>query len=133
MLAIGCCDKSSSDFTVPAKISGNTSPVAEKEKILTEEMLQIWWGNEKLGKYEFAGKGSGANHLKTITDVAWAPFIGRSYHILASISQDMKLILWKITNEINKENELEISKMEILKNITIEAIVFFHAIMINKF
>ncbi len=53
-------------------------------------------------------------HTTSINDVAWAPLVGRSFHLIGSCSKDL-LIVWKIVvkdifsseNKIFKEPLIE--------------------------
>lgn len=38
----------------------------------------------------------GRGHTSTVNDVAWAPLVGRSYHMIASCSKEL-IIVWKVT------------------------------------
>ena len=54
------------------------------------------WGYSPDRKWEvYAEMG----HKQVIHDVAWAPSVGRSYHLLASASKDRALSIWKLTSD----------------------------------
>ena len=96
MIAVGCYSKPYSDYEITTKAS---------RELNSKDILQIWWSNEKTGKYEISENKFSATHTKTVKDVAWAPFMGRSHHILLSCSIDGKLVFWKVKEILNKEDE----------------------------
>ena len=110
MLAIGCCSKPSSDLFVIEDTH--------------EGLVQIWWINEKAGVCERAIKDIKENHKETVNDVAWAPFMARSFHILLSCSIDCSIIFWKINPEINKEGDMVDIHIDIMNKINLELIVY---------
>eukprot|EP00826_Nyctotherus_ovalis_P005596 TRINITY_DN11271_c0_g1_i1.p1 TRINITY_DN11271_c0_g1~~TRINITY_DN11271_c0_g1_i1.p1 ORF type:complete len:170 (-),score=57.40 TRINITY_DN11271_c0_g1_i1:138-647(-) len=115
MLAVGCCSKPSLDLSLLEK------PIERAP----EDLLQIWWLNEKTGKYESDAESIPENHKETIKDVAWAPFMGRSYHILLSCSMDCDLTFWKVNIATNKEGEMMGVKVKVMSRVKLEAIVVF--------
>lgn len=58
-------------------------------------LLQIFSFNEGKKEYSLIACLEGG-HNNNITDVEWASQFGRSFHLIASTSLDMKLIIWKI-------------------------------------
>ena len=97
MLAIGCNDKSSLDASL--KLPG--------DKAGAEDLFQLWICNEKGNRFENAKTHSENQHTKSITDVAWAPYVGRSFHMIVSPSKDLKLILWRFCISFSKDGEIE--------------------------
>ena len=63
---------------------------------------QVWQYNDKLRKWELIaslGKDSSqkeAGHKDSIHDVAWAPNMGRSYHLVATASKDRTAKIWQL-------------------------------------
>ena len=105
MLAIGCAKKSTE----------------------SEDLLQIWF--EKTGEQEtiFVNLGvSGIiNYKKTITDVAWAPFIGKTFNLLAVASEDKLLTLWKICGKISGKGDCGALNIEMFSIEALSAIVSY--------
>ena len=102
MLAIGCADRS------------NSKP--------PESYLQIWIevDNKFINSKEVPEK----HYCKSITDVAWAPFIGRAFHMLATTSEDKNLSLWKVKTKIKEDGKWSSLKVEFLCKETFITIVF---------
>ena len=55
---------------------------------------QIWGYNKSFRKWQILSVLEG--HTGPILDVSWAPKLGRSYHLIASASQDKTIRIWKI-------------------------------------
>eukprot|EP01120_Amphizonella_sp_Union-15-10_P017471 TRINITY_DN9706_c0_g1_i1.p1 TRINITY_DN9706_c0_g1~~TRINITY_DN9706_c0_g1_i1.p1 ORF type:complete len:326 (+),score=58.38 TRINITY_DN9706_c0_g1_i1:45-1022(+) len=55
---------------------------------------KVWEYNEQQRKWILLLELSG--HTNTINDIAWAPNIGRSYHLIATASKDTTVCIWKI-------------------------------------
>jgi nucleoporin SEH1 len=55
---------------------------------------KIYQYNDKLRKWEPVATLSG--HIGAIHDIAWAPNMGRSYHMLATASKDKSVRIWKL-------------------------------------
>jgi len=69
-----------------------------------DNLIRIWAHNPKQKKWNLACTLAG--HTGPVHQVAWAPHLGRSYHMLASGSKDGSIRIWKIL--VNKETgELE--------------------------
>lgn len=58
--------------------------------------VKVWGYNADYRKWEVYAE---FGHKEVIHDVAWAPSVGRSYHLLASASKDRTLSMWKLTSE----------------------------------
>lgn len=69
------------DDKVHAKVWGHKGDVSSK-----------WTLMAKLGGPEYSEA-----HTQPVHDVAWAPTIGRSYHLIATASKDRTLIIWRLT------------------------------------
>ena len=52
--------------------------------------------------------GEAIDHSTTITDVAWAPCVGRSFHLVASCSRDGSLLI----NKLYPADQVRTSKSE---------------------
>ncbi len=101
MLLVGCNDRMVLD-------ASPKQPAPMEKQGPAEELLQIWWLNEKLNRCEKVKVSlKEMLHARSITDVAWAPHVGRSFHMLASASKDTKIVLWKLTIDFNKEGGVE--------------------------
>jgi nucleoporin SEH1 len=55
---------------------------------------QIWGYNKSFRKWQLLIVLEG--HTGPILDVSWAPKLGRSYHLIASASQDKTIRIWKV-------------------------------------
>ncbi len=60
-----------------------------------DSLLQIYFKKDDKSFSLYSNKFKNL-HTSTINDVAWAPLVGRSYHMIASCSRDM-IIVWKVT------------------------------------
>lgn len=78
---------------------------------------QIWQYNDKLRKWELMavlGRDSGSKdasgHKDSIHDIAWAPNLGRSYHLVATASKDRTAKIWQLeANTKGKWNVKEVA------------------------
>lgn len=59
-----------------------------------EAPVKMWEYNEALRRWVHVA--SIAGHTDAVHDVAWAPFVGRSYHIIATASKDRTVRLWTL-------------------------------------
>jgi nucleoporin SEH1 len=62
-----------------------------------EAPVKLWEYNEALRRWVHAA--SIAGHTESVHDIAWAPFLGRSYHIIATASKDQTVRLWSLTRD----------------------------------
>ena len=77
---------------------------------------QIWQYNDKFRKWELIavlGKDSSqkeGGHKDSIHDIAWAPNLGRSYHLVATASKDRTAKIWQLeANAKGKWNVKEVA------------------------
>ena len=112
MFVLGTNDRSA--LELGAKTSERQSP---------EELLLVMMYSEKNNKYERLTKFKQEGHTRAITDVAWAPLMGRSYHVIASASKDSHVNLWRFDLRCIGENEVESAIIASLTSISFDAIV----------
>ena len=61
-----------------------------------DSLLQIYYKkDDKTGFSLYCNKFANG-HSTTINDVAWAPLMGRSFHMIASCSKET-IVVWKVT------------------------------------
>eukprot|EP01130_Rhizamoeba_saxonica_P009652 TRINITY_DN3936_c0_g1_i1.p1 TRINITY_DN3936_c0_g1~~TRINITY_DN3936_c0_g1_i1.p1 ORF type:complete len:309 (-),score=71.24 TRINITY_DN3936_c0_g1_i1:1586-2512(-) len=88
-------------------LSWNTSPFEDSAKIVVgttnECTIQIWEYIESQNRWTIVKKLIG--HEGPIRDVAWAPHIGRSYHVIASSSEDKTIKIWNVYDDDEAEVE----------------------------
>lgn len=64
---------------------------------MKESLVQIYCkADGQSSNYTLYAKLFKDGHDATVNDVAWAPLMGRSYHMIASCSRDTKVIIWKV-------------------------------------
>jgi nucleoporin SEH1 len=87
------CDSSTGGVNC---IDWNTSPLEHQSIAVgsNESVAKIYQYNDKLRKWEVSVVLSG--HEGPIHDIAWAPSMGRSYHLLATASKDYTLRVWRL-------------------------------------
>ena len=75
------------------------SPEIGKKRLVSggcDNMVKIWSQDES-GNWVAEANGKLEGHSDWVRDVAWAPSIGSNRSIIASCSQDRRVIIW--TNE----------------------------------
>jgi hypothetical protein len=60
-----------------------------------ESLLQIYFKKNEKSNFTLYSKKFVNGHTTTINDVAWAPLVGRSFHMIASCSKD-SIMVWKV-------------------------------------
>jgi len=60
-----------------------------------ESLLQIYYKKGNSSNFTLYSNKFKNGHKMTINDVAWAPLVGRSFHMIASCSNDA-IIVWKV-------------------------------------
>ena len=79
---------SSARFCVPMIVVGTS-----------EGSVNIWGYSDTFRRWQRLFDLVGNGHSDTVHDVAWAPDIGRSSHVIASCSKDRTLRVWNIDKE----------------------------------
>jgi nucleoporin SEH1 len=113
MFVVGANDKSG--FEAGAR------PTTERQR--GDELLMVWMYSQKKNSYEPLVKFESEGHSKTITDVAWAPLMGRSYHVIASASKDCRVILWRLDLTCLEETDVEFHSISTLAGLPFTCIV----------
>ena len=75
------------------------SPETGKKRLVSggcDNMVKIW-SQDETGSWVAEANGKLEGHSDWVRDVAWAPSIGSNRSIIASCSQDRRVIIW--TNE----------------------------------
>ena len=86
---------SSARFCVPMIVVGTD-----------EGSVNIWGYNDNFRRWQLLFNLVDNGHTDTVHDVAWAPDIGRSCHVIASCSKDRTLRVWNIDkNETNPSSQ----------------------------
>jgi hypothetical protein len=60
-----------------------------------ESLLQIYFKKEDKTGFSLYSNKFNEGHNSTINDVAWAPLMGRSFHMISTCSRDT-IIVWKV-------------------------------------
>ncbi|EPZ32794.1 protein transport protein SEC13 [Rozella allomycis CSF55] len=107
---IGCNAVSWAPSTVPGSLfnPSNQPKIAEK-KIVTggcDNLVKIWKWNEKDSTWTQEGP-SLEGHSDWVRDVAWSPNMGLNNEIIASCSQDKRVLIWTCENNTWKSKELK--------------------------
>ncbi|KAJ0404329.1 hypothetical protein ATCC90586_007643 [Pythium insidiosum] len=58
------------------------------------EVVKVWGYNNSFRRWQVVAELQG--HTDAIHDVAWAPNMGRSYHLVAAASKDRTVRIWKL-------------------------------------
>jgi len=85
---VTCLSWNTSRFDTPMLVVGGCGKVNN---------VKVWGYDSSFNKWNVVVSLTG--HKEVIHDVAWAPSVGRSYHLLASASKDRTLSIWKLTSE----------------------------------
>lgn len=85
-----CIAFNPSPFSPPALLVGYAAAGAEGG------VARLWEQNEAARKWLPLDGGLLAGHGGDVTDVAWAPPMGRSFHLLATASRDKTVRIWRV-------------------------------------
>lgn len=86
-----CLSWNMSPFDVPMIAVGSSNATAK-----------VWAYNTSYNRWQICTELTG--HLDGIHDIAWAPNMGRSYHLIATASKDETIKIWKLTREAAHSN-----------------------------
>jgi len=101
---VNCLDWNPNPFDTAMLAVGTQEPTAK-----------IFQYNDKLRKWELAFTlpatvGDADSHTGPILDIAWAPNMGRSYHLIATASKDRTVRIWRIDQAKNGKYEVKLVK-----------------------
>ena len=82
-----------------------------------EEPIQIWSYSAKSDRFEKSFEFGETEHKRSITDVSWAPLVGRDHHIILSASEDKVLTIWKAEIEYDEDDEAKKTNLTAVKQI----------------
>ncbi|GLD97402.1 hypothetical protein PINS_up006086 [Pythium insidiosum] len=80
---VTCISWNQSRFDAPMIVVGGNS-----------EVVKVWGYNNSFRRWQVVAELQG--HTDAIHDVAWAPNMGRSYHLVAAASKDRTVRIWKL-------------------------------------
>ncbi len=75
--------------------------------------LQLWTFAESLNKYVRADDKKAVG-LYPVISLAWAPFMGRDYHLIAAATEDTKVSLWRAEMRYD-ESKKALDPVELVK------------------
>jgi protein transport protein SEC13 len=107
---IGCNTVSWYPSVTPMSLlsAGSPKPTMPIKKLATggcDNLIKIWVFKDE--KWEEEGEAL-EGHSDWVRDVAFAPNIGASYNVLASCSQDKKVIIWYEDGNTNQWTKKEL-------------------------
>jgi len=75
----------------------------------SQDNVRIWENHPKLQKWQPVADLEGAGgHDDEVHDVAWAPNMGRTYHLIATACKDQHVRIWKLKYSKAKKYEVEL-------------------------
>jgi nucleoporin SEH1 len=88
---------------VSASLSWNRYPYDHRSMIVAHgETAQIWRMDRERRKWKQAVLTTPISHARVINHVAWAPNMGRSYHLVATASSDGTVKLWSVKSQVKE-------------------------------
>lgn len=102
---VNCLDWNPNPFD-PAMIAVGTN----------DNTAKIYMYNDKLRKWELyctlpGTPGDADAHQGPILDIAWAPNMGRSYHMIATASKDKTVRIWRLEPGKSGKGEVKLIKV----------------------
>ena len=83
-------------------------------------VVTVWGYSENFRRWQRLFNLTINGHTSSVHDVAWAPDIGRTNHVIATCSKDRTLRIWNIPKDLADSND-EVDKGNLTKNTNTKA------------
>jgi len=88
-------------------LSWNSSPFDPPMLVVaSENSVKVWEYNQKFQKWQAVVELEG--HEDNVHDVAWAPNMGRTYHLIATACKDQYVRIYKLKPSANKPGSYDV-------------------------